>query len=153
MQLILQGQFSILQIISARAELDLSLQGIGAQLSNGTLANSVAVLDSAQLELGWYPEVYFLAALNMNIAGILQGGGYIVSDEAQLFEFYIQAALTLPGNLPLIGGLTLANVGLGANTEKIWGAAEALGMKVASPITGAATSAGTGKKPPPAIRN
>ena len=130
LQLILQGQFSILQIISARAELDLSLQGIGAQLSNGTLANSVAVLDSAQLELGWYPEVYFLAALNMNIAGILQGGGYIVSDEAQLFEFFIQAALTLPGNLPLIGGLTLVNVGLGANTEKIWGAAEALGMKV-----------------------
>ena len=130
LQLILQGQFSILQIISARAELDLSLQGIGAELSNGTLANSIAVMDSAQLELYWYPEVYFLASLNMDIGGIIQGGGYIVSDETEPFEFFIQAALTLPGTLPLIGGLTLANVGLGANTEKIWGAAEALGMQV-----------------------
>ena len=130
LQLILQAQFSILQVISARAELALSLQGISAELSNGMVANSVAVLDSASLEFNWYPEFFFLSSVDMNIAGVLQGGGYLVLDESGIFEFFIRASLSLPGTLPLIGGLTLANVGMGVNAEKIWGAAEALGIQV-----------------------
>ena len=130
LQLILEAQFSILQIISARATLALSLQGISAELSNGVLANSVAVLDSASLEFDWYPEFFFLSSVDMNIAGVLQGGGYLVLDESGIFEFFIRASLSLPGTLPLIGGLTLANVGMGVNAEKIWGAAEALGIQV-----------------------
>ncbi len=47
LQLILQAEFSILQVISAKAALELSLQGIGAELSNGTVANSIVVMDSA----------------------------------------------------------------------------------------------------------
>lgn len=130
LQLVLEAQFSVLQIISARATLALSLQGISAELSNGTLANAVAVLDSASLEFDWYPEFFFLASVDMNIAGILQGGGYLVLEEGGPYEFFIRASLSLPGTLPLIGGLTLADVGMGANAEKIWGAAEALGLKV-----------------------
>lgn len=130
LQLILQGQFSILQVISTRAELNLSLQGIGAHLSNGTVANSVAVMDSASLELSWYPDLYFLASVDMNIANVLQGGGYLILKDGGPYEFFIKAGLTLPGNLPLIGGLTLAEVGMGANAEKIWGAAEAMGIRV-----------------------
>ena len=130
LQLVLEAQFSVLQIISARATLALSLQGISAELSNGTLANAVAVLDSASLEFDWYPEFFFLASVDMNIAGILQGGGYLVLEEGGPYEFFIRASLSLPGTLPLIGGLTLVDVGMGANAEKIWGAAEALGLKV-----------------------
>ena len=130
LQLVLEAQFSVLQIISARATLALSLQGISAELSNGTLANSIAVLDSASLEFDWYPEFFFLASVDMNIYGVLQGGGYLVLEEGGPYEFFIRATLSLPGTLPLIGGLTLANVGMGANAEKIWGAAEALGLKV-----------------------
>lgn len=130
LQLVLEAQFSVLQIISARATLALSLQGISAELSNGTLANSIAVLDSASLEFDWYPEFFFLASVDMNIAGILQGGGYLVLEEGGPYEFFIRATLSLPGTLPLIGGLTLANVGMGANAEKIWGAADTLGLKV-----------------------
>ncbi|WP_130870540.1 S-layer homology domain-containing protein [Intestinimonas massiliensis (ex Afouda et al. 2020)] len=130
LQLVLEAQFSVLQIISARATLALSLQGISAELSNGTLANSIAVLDSASLEFDWYPEFFFLASVDMNIYGVLQGGGYLVLEEGGPYEFFIRATLSLPGTLPLIGGLTLANVGMGANAEKIWGAAETLGLKV-----------------------
>lgn len=130
LQLVLEAQFSVLQIISARATLALSLQGISAELSNGTLANSIAVLDSASLEFDWYPEFFFLASVDMNIYGVLQGGGYLVLEEGGPYEFFIRASLSLPGTLPLIGGLTLADVGMGANAEKIWGAAEALGLKV-----------------------
>ena len=130
LQLVLEAQFSVLQIISARATLALSLQGISAELSNGTLANAVAVLDSASLEFDWYPEFFFLASVDMNIYGVLQGGGYLVLEEGGPYEFFIRASLSLPGTLPLIGGLTLADVGMGANAEKIWGAAEALGLKV-----------------------
>ena len=130
LQLVLEAQFSVLQIISARATLALSLQGISAELSNGTLANAVAVLDSASLEFDWYPEFFFLASVNMDIAGVLAGGGYLVLEEGGPYEFFIRASLSLPGTLPLIGGLTLADVGMGANAEKIWGAAEALGLKV-----------------------
>ena len=130
LQLVLEAQFSVLQIISARATLALSLQGISAELSNGTLANSIAVLDSASLEFDWYPEFFFLASVDMNIYGVLQGGGYLVLEEGGPYEFFIRATLSLPGTLPLIGGLTLANVGMGANAEKIWGAADTLGLKV-----------------------
>lgn len=130
LQLVLEAQFSVLQIISARATLALSLQGISAELSNGTLANAVAVLDSASLEFDWYPEFFFLASVDMNIYGVLQGGGYLILEEGGPYEFFIRASLSLPGTLPLIGGLTLADVGMGANAEKIWGAAETLGLKV-----------------------
>ena len=130
LQHVLEAQFSVLQIISARATLALSLQGISAELSNGTLANAVAVLDSASLEFDWYPEFFFLASVDMNIYGVLNGGGYLVLEEGGPYEFFIRATLSLPGTLPLIGGLTLADVGMGANAEKIWGAAEALGLKV-----------------------
>ena len=115
LQLVLEAQFSVLQIISARATLALSLQGISAELSNGTLANAVAVLDSASLEFDWYPEFFFLASVDMNIYGVLQGGGYLVLEEGGPYEFFIRASLSLPGTLPLIGGLTLADVGMGAN--------------------------------------
>ncbi len=130
LQLILQAQFSILQVISAKATLELSLQGIGAELSNGTVANSIVVMDSARVELDWYPEFFFLSSVNMNIADILTGGGYIVVEESGFFEFFIKAVLQLPGSLPLVGGLSLADVGLGANADKIWGAAEVLGVDV-----------------------
>lgn len=130
LQLILQAQFSILQVISAKATLELSLQGIGAELSNGTVANSVVVMDSARVELDWYPEFFFLSSVNMNIADVLTGGGYIVVEESGFFEFFIKAALQLPGSLPFVGGLTLADVGMGANADKLWGAAEVLGVDV-----------------------
>ncbi len=130
LQLILQAQFSILQVISAKATLELSLRGIGAELSNGTVANALVVMDSARVELDWYPEFFFLSSVNMNIADVITGGGYIVVEGSGFFEFFIKAALQLPGSLPLIGGLTLADVGLGANADKIWGAANALGVDV-----------------------
>ena len=67
-----------MQIISARAKLELSLRGIGVELSEGKIANSLEVLESAKLQLDWYPEFYFMSSAYLNIEDIIQGGGYIV---------------------------------------------------------------------------
>ena len=121
LKLIIEAQFSLMQIISARAKLELSLRGIGVELSEGKIANSLEVLESAKLQLDWYPEFYFMSSAYLNIEDIIQGGGYIVVEQSGFFEFFVKAAIGVPDSVPLIGGMELASVGLGVNTEKIWG--------------------------------
>ncbi len=131
LKLILEAQISLMQVISARASIEASLRGFGVEISDGKLlANSLMVLQSARLDMQWYPEFNFLASVNVSIVDAIKGGGYIVVEENGFFEFFIHAGLFIPGDIPIIGGLKLAGVGLGANKEKIWGSAEIIGLTV-----------------------
>lgn len=129
LKLLLEAQVSLMQVISARASLGLSLRGIDVSLSNGVIANALPVLNNASVSLQWYPEFYLSGAVNVSILDAILGGGYIVVENDGFFEFFIRAAIQIPGSVPIIGGIQLADANLGANAEKIWGQLEALGLK------------------------
>lgn len=79
------------------------------------------MLEQARLQLDWYPEFYFMSSAYLNIEDIVKGGGYIVVEQNGFFEFFIKASVGIPDDIPLVGGIELASVGLGVNLEKIWG--------------------------------
>lgn len=126
LKLIIEAQMSVMQVISAKASLGLSLRGIDVSLSNGRVANTVSVLNYAGITFEWYPEFYFLGNVQVGIYDAIQGAGYIVAEESGFFEFFIRAALQIPSSIPAIGGLNIADAGLGANGDKIWGHVSAL---------------------------
>ena len=130
LKLLLEVQVSLLQVISARASLGLSLWGIDASISNGTLVNFLPVLNNASVSLQWYPEFYLSSSLNVSILDAIIGGGYIVVEHDGFFEFFLRAALQIPGSVPIIGGINIADANLGANEDKIWGQIVALGSTI-----------------------
>lgn len=130
LQLLIEAQFSLMQVISARASLKLSLRGIGVELSDGKVMNKIDVLESAKLELDWYPEFYFMSSVYMNVMDVIVGGGYIVAEQSGFFEFFVRAALQIPEDIPLIGGTQVASAGIGANVEKMWGQIELMSVKL-----------------------
>lgn len=130
LQLLIEAQFSLMQVISARASLELSLRGIGVELSEGKIANELEVLESARLQFDWYPEFYFLSSVNINILDAIVGGGYIVAEQSGFFEFFVHAALKVPDSVPVVGGMHIASAGLGANNDKLWGQVKVLTTKL-----------------------
>ena len=128
LKLIIEAEMSVMQVISARASLGLSLRGIDVSLSNGRLANAVPVLNYAGITFEWYPEFYFLGNVQISIYDAIQGAGYIVAEESGFFEFFLRAALQIPSSIPAIGGLNVADAGLGANGDRIWGHVSALSI-------------------------
>ena len=130
LKLLLEAQVSVMQIISARGSLGLSLRGIDASISNGTLVNFLPVLNYAGVTLQWYPEFFLSGSVNVSILDAILGGGYIVVDHDGFFEFFLRAALQIPGSIPIIGGINIAEANLGANSDKIWGQVVALGTSI-----------------------
>lgn len=121
LKLLLEAQISLMQVISARASIGLSLRGVDASISNGVLVNALPVLNNASVSLQWYPDFYLEGAVNVSILDAIHGGGYIVVEHDGFFEFFIRAALQIPGSIPIIGGIQIADANLGANQDKIWG--------------------------------
>jgi len=130
LKLLISAQLSIMQVFSARADLALSLRGIGIKVSNGVIMDTdIKVLNHAQLQFEWYPEFYFMAAASLNIFEIITGGGYIVVESDGFFEFYVRAAIKIPDVVLFIGGIQLGSVDLGANSRRIWGGIEVIGIR------------------------
>ncbi len=130
LKLLLSAQLSILQAFSARADLSLSLRGIGIKVSNGVIANTnIKVLNHAQLQFEWYPDFYFMAAVSINLLEIITGGGYIVVESDGFFEFYVKAAVNIPEEVFFIGGMHLGSVELGASSSRIWGGLDIIGIR------------------------
>ena len=132
LKLIIGTQFSIMQIFDAYATMGLSLKGVELVLSNGqfleytdpetekvTVPQPITMEGSVQLN--WYPEFYFHAAVSMSIARCIWGSGYIVADESGTYEFFLRGSVTVPSDIPFIGGYEVAGIGLGVNTSKVWG--------------------------------
>ncbi len=141
LKLILQAQFSIMQVFSATASLGLSLQGIDVSLTNGRLSDhtdesSGTVIEArpitmdASASLYWYPEFYLMGAVNLDLATIVQGGGYVVADAQGFYEFFLRAAVSVPSDVPIFGGIHIAQMNMGVNTSKLWGQASFLDLSV-----------------------
>lgn len=141
LKLILSAQFSVLQVISATATMGVSLRGFDLSLSNGrtmqatneatqTIIQPIPITFNSSMRLDWYPEFHFQAAVNLILAKIIEGGGYVVADATGFFEFFLRAAVRIPTDVPILGGIELAEVNLGVNDVKIWGQASALDMVV-----------------------
>ena len=128
LRLLIEAQVSLLQVISAKASLGLSLSDIEASISNGRITGvNAPVLDNATVSMQWYPEFFLAGSVNVSILDAIIGGGYMVVEQDGFFEFFIRAALQVPGSVPIVGGITIADANLGANLEKIWGQVVALG--------------------------
>ena len=130
LKLILEAEFAVLQVISARATLGLSLQGIDVSLTNGKLANAIPVLNYAGVNLQWYPEFYLMGSVQVSIMDAITGGGYIVVENNGFFEFFLHANLQIPSSIPIVGGISVAGVGVGANADKVWGQVNVLDIPV-----------------------
>ncbi len=132
LKLMLSVAFDLFKVLSARADLSLSLRGIGLKVSGVKLKKTdIEVLTRLQLQFDWYPDIYFLASVDATFYGIIRGQGYIVFiDNEQyktFFEGFIRGMLYIPKGIPFIGGIELARVDFGLNNEKIWGAASVIG--------------------------
>ena len=136
LKLIIQAQFSIMQIFSATASLGLSLRGIDVSLTNGTFSEYVDEHEqvhrpypinlNAGIRLDWYPEFYLQGNVNLILARIINGGGYVVADAEGFYEFFLRAGISVPSDVPIIGGYEVADMNLGVNTTKLWGRASLL---------------------------
>lgn len=135
LKVMLTVSFDILKTLAARVDLSLSLRGMSLTARNVKVKYlEVPVLDRAQLNFEWYPEFYFMASVDANILGVIQGQGYIVilnNDDYDAFvEFFIRAGIMIPDKIPIIGGIQIGGVDLGANNQKIWGVVRALGAEL-----------------------
>ena len=132
LKLILQAQFSVMQIFSAIATMGLSMRGIELTLTNGQFTEHTdessgvitvpqPITMNAGVQLDWYPEFYFLGYVNMMLAMVINGGGYVVADAQGFYEFFLRAGVSVPTDVPFIGGYEVADMNLGVNTSKVWG--------------------------------
>ncbi|MBQ5782368.1 MAG: hypothetical protein IIV99_03170, partial [Oscillospiraceae bacterium] len=141
LKLIISAQFSLMQLFSATASLGLSLRGIDVNISNGQFSERVdettgvitrpqPITMDAGIMIDWYPEFYFQGVVNLMLAKIIEGSGYIIADQSGFFEFFLRAGIQIPADIPIFGGIQITEACLGASTEKIWGQNEVLGMVV-----------------------
>lgn len=132
LKLLISVALDVFKVLSARADLYLSLRGIGLNVDGVKIKKTnIEVFKKIQLQFDWYPDYYFIAALGASYYDIIVGQGYIViidnEDYEGFFEAFIRGTLKIPSAIPIVGGIELAQVDFGLNSEKIWGAATTLG--------------------------
>ena len=131
-KLILGAQFSILQLFNAYATMGISLRGLDLDLTNGQFTEYTdestgqvtvpqPITMDGSVSFHWYPEFYFHAAVNLALAQCIRGSGYIVAEDSGFYEFFLRGSLAIPPDIPIIGGYEVAGMGMGVNTEKLWG--------------------------------
>ncbi len=132
LKLIIQAQISVLQILTGTATLGLSLRGIDVSLSDGrsfdkTNQETGQVIQgqitrmNAGIRLDWYPEFYLQGYVNLLVAKMINGGGYVVADAEGFFEFFVRASVDVPLHVSKIGGLHIAEMNLGVSDTRLWG--------------------------------
>lgn len=134
LKLTLSVSFDILKILTCeKASLSLGLTGISLQAQNIGIKKieSLKAIEKMGLSLEWYPGIDLRANIVVNLFdGVIYGGGYIVLISPDykdvFFEMFARAELKVPGSVPIVGGMKLAGIDLGINSEKIWGALEVL---------------------------
>ncbi len=134
LKLTLSVSFDILKVLTCeKASLSLGLTGISLQAENIGIKKieSLKAIEKMGLSLEWYPGIDLRANIVVNLFdGVIYGGGYIVLISPDykdvFFEMFARAELKVPGSVPIVGGMKLAGIDLGINSEKIWGALEVL---------------------------
>ncbi len=130
--LLLSGKFALFSVLSARADLELSLRGFEIDISEMGIRD-ITLIDNLGLEVRWYPALFLRGDIAINILGIIDGGGYIVLEESLedgsiFWEAFATAGLMIPDYVPLIGGYEIGRASLGVNCDKIWGAMAVIGI-------------------------
>ncbi len=126
--ILLSMEFDVLKVLSARADMELSLRGFKVKVDELKIKKTdIVAIKSAQFGINWYPDFWLVVAASVDLLEIIEGGCYLVAD-SQFFEFFIRAILKIPKVVPLIGGLKLLQADFGASMERIWGVVKLLGL-------------------------
>ena len=130
--LLLSGKFALFSVLSARADLELSLRGFEVDISELGI-KGITLIDNLGLEVRWYPALFLRGDIAVNILGIIEGGGYIVLEESLedgsiFWEAFATAGLMIPDYVPIIGGYEIGRASLGVNVSKMWGAMSIIGI-------------------------
>lgn len=134
LKLLLSVSFDVVKVLTCeKATLSLGLTGISLQAENIGIKKieSLTAIKKMGLSLEWYPGIDLRANIVVNLFdGVIYGGGYIVLISPDykdvFFEMFARAKLSVPGSVPIVGGMTLAGIDLGISTEKVWGALDVL---------------------------
>lgn len=134
LKLLMSVSFDVVKVLTCeKATIALGLTGISLQAENIGIKKieSLKAIDKMGLSLEWYPGIDLRANIVVNLFdGIVYGGGYIVLISPDykdvFFEMFARAKLSVPGSVPIVGGMTLAGIDLGISTEKVWGALDVL---------------------------
>lgn len=138
LKLLMSVSFDLLKVLYCqKATLSLGLTGIGLQAQGIEImgADGLTAISRMGLSLEWYPGIDARANISLNLlSGLITGGGYLVLISPDyrdvFFEMFARAAVNIPPSIPFVGGMQLANVDLGLSSEKVWGAMEALKIKL-----------------------
>ncbi|MDR3121032.1 MAG: hypothetical protein LBU58_06840, partial [Clostridiales bacterium] len=128
-KLLLNVQFDIFKIMTGAADLELSLRAFSIRLSDVSLKmiKNARFLDGGGVSATWYPNFDLSVYANVNFLQVFKGNFSLVANE-KLFEMMIRVALSLPADIPLVGGMEVASAELGGGTEKLWGSVALLGF-------------------------
>ena len=134
LKLLMSVSFDVVKVLTCgKATIALGLTGISLQAENIGIKKieSLTAIKKMGLSLEWYPGIDLRANIVVNLFdGIVYGGGYIVLISPDykdvFFEMFARAKLSVPGSVPIVGGMTLAGIDLGISTEKVWGALDVL---------------------------
>ena len=126
LKLVMSVGFSIVQVLDGSAKMSVGLTGISLDANDLKIFGVIDAIKKIHLGLEWYPGIDLKASISVNLfQGVIEGGGYIVligeNYTDWFFEMYARAAVKIPGSIPLVGGMTVAETDLGISTEKIWG--------------------------------
>ncbi len=135
LQLMISVSFDLLKVISARADFSVSMRGISFSASQIKIKGTdIVALKKAAVQFDWYPSLYLMGSINMSLFDIINGSGYIVLEGKNysewFFEAFVRAGIGIPKSIPIVGGMTIAQVDMGINAEKIWGQLTALYIKL-----------------------
>ncbi len=128
--LMLSGEFAIFSVLSARADIGLSPQGISAQLQNVGVAG-ITLIDRIGGSVYWYPSFSLSFGIRVDILDAIIGeGSVIVKDTADGIYFcgYASATIKIPDSIWIIGGLKVGSAAIGIDSDKVWGSAEIIGI-------------------------
>ena len=132
LSLLLSGKFALFALLQARTDLTLSMRGFEILMSEIGITDGIELIEELGLEVRWYPDLYLRGHMALSIFDVINGGGYLILERnsrtgKMFWEGFAKASLQTP-DLPLIGVVTLASVGVGVNPQKIWGAFSIIGI-------------------------
>ena len=128
--LLISGEFAIFSVLSARADVSLSPQGISAALQNVGIAG-ITLIDYIGGSVYWYPNFSLSFGIRVDILDAIIGeGSVIVEDRQDGFYFcgYAKVTLKIPNKIWIIGGMKLGSAAVGIDSDKVWGSAEIIGI-------------------------
>ncbi|MBQ8164073.1 MAG: hypothetical protein IJZ93_06915 [Clostridia bacterium] len=128
--LTISGEFAIFSVLSARADVSISPQGIAAYLQNVGVAG-ITLIDRIGGSVYWYPNFSLSFGVRVDIFDAIIGEGSIIveeTDDGVYFCGYVSATIKIPDKIWIIGGLEIGSAAVGVDNKKIWGSARIIGI-------------------------